>query len=191
MARPPISSQVHGILDYVNGVTLVAAPEVLGLRGTRAGRILRIAGAGHAGLAALTRYELGVIKVVPYQAHLAADAVGAVALTASPWLFGTADHGRRHWLPHVLFGVWEMVVTGLSDPSGRGMSASEAAGGESQPSDTDEQPQRSGTGERQTVFPEGAEASRELRGAVGERPGGGIGSGTGPGNDPPIGGLQR
>src|SRR4051812_45555668 len=75
MARHPISSRLHGILDYTTGATLIAAPAALGLGGTAAGRILRGAGAGHAGYAALTRYELGVVKVIPYRAHLAMDAV--------------------------------------------------------------------------------------------------------------------
>src|ERR1700712_1728067 len=119
MARRPISSRLHGVLDYTTGATLVAAPAVLGLGGTAAGRILRGAGAGHAGYSALTRYELGAVKVIPYRAHLAA-AVAAVGLAASPWIFGTAKRGRAHWLPHVVLGVYELAAVALSDPSGVG-----------------------------------------------------------------------
>jgi hypothetical protein len=118
---------MHGMLDYATGATLVAAPAALGLGGTPAGWILRGAGAGHAGYAALTRYELGVVKVLPYRAHLVLDAAAAVGLAASPWIFGTARRGPRHWLPHVLLGVYELGAVALSDPSGRGAGGADAS----------------------------------------------------------------
>jgi hypothetical protein len=175
MARRPISSRLHGVLDYTTGAALVAAPAVLGLRGTAAGRILRAAGVSHAGYAALTRSELGVVRVVPYRAHLAIDAAAAVGLAASPWVFGTARSGRAHWLPHVVLGVYELTAVALSDPGGDAAqdTATAPAPGAGDPADDP-------TGRR--VVPNAAQgAPAPLAG----------GSGTGPGSAPPAGGLQE
>ena len=117
MSRPtPISTRLHGVLDYVTGATLIAAPSLLGLGGTRAGAAMRVAGVGHALYSLVTDYELGVAKLVPMRAHLAADAVGAVGLAVAPWLLGEADEGADHWLPHLVLGVYELGAVALSDP---------------------------------------------------------------------------
>jgi hypothetical protein len=113
--RPtPISTKLHGVLDYTTGATLIAAPALFGLQGTRAGRILRGFGINHIAYSALTAYELGLGKI-PMRQHLASDALGAVAMAASPLALRTASEGRRHWLPHVLFGVYELTAVALSD----------------------------------------------------------------------------
>src|SRR3712207_82349 len=101
MPRRPISPTLHGVLDYVTGATLVAAPKGLGLSGTAAGRALRLAGVTNTAYSLVTRYPLGVRGLLPYRGHLAPDAVSAGGLIASPWLTGAAKEGRRHWLPHV------------------------------------------------------------------------------------------
>ena len=42
--------------------------------------------------------------------HLAMDAASGALLASSPWLFGFAKEGLRHWLPHVLAGATEMLA---------------------------------------------------------------------------------
>jgi hypothetical protein len=90
--------------------------------------------------------------------------------------------------------------SGETDPSGRrvvpgadrGVPTPPPGSGAGTPPVRDEdEPELSHPDELETVMPEGAEASKSLRGAVGDRPGGGVGSGTGPGSDPPVGGLQQ
>ena len=117
MSRRPIGTRLHGILDYVTGATLLVVPGLLGLGGTTAGRVLRAAGAGHASYSLLTDYELGVRRLIPMPVHLGLDAAGALGLVAAPWVFGTARKGRRHWLPHVAFGLYELGAVALSDPT--------------------------------------------------------------------------
>jgi short-subunit dehydrogenase len=115
--KRPISTRLHGALDYLTGGLLAAAPSVLGLeRDAPAARSMRAAAAGHAGYSLVTDYELGAVKALPMRAHLALDAAGAVALAASPWLLGTARRGRRHWLPQLGFGLYELGAVALSDP---------------------------------------------------------------------------
>jgi hypothetical protein len=46
--------------------------------------------------------------------HLVLDAGSAIFLMASPWLFGFAN---RIYGPHVLFGVFELIVGAMSRTS--------------------------------------------------------------------------
>lgn len=106
-----ISTKTHGMLDYLTGATLLAAPKTLGLDDVPASaRVLRMAGAGAMAYSLITDYELGALKVLPMPAHLALDAASGMLLASSPWLFGFAGNGRRYWLPHVLVGATEVLA---------------------------------------------------------------------------------
>jgi hypothetical protein len=117
----PIDSTLHGLTDYTAGTTLVTVfPRWAGIEGTESARQIRRAGAIHAGYAMLTDYPLGVVKVIPYQAHLALDAVGALALAATPFVTGQYKKGAKHWVPHVALCLFELGSLLMTDPSGRG-----------------------------------------------------------------------
>ncbi len=110
-----ISTKTHGILDYLTGATLLAAPKALGIEDEpSAARVLRMAGAGATAYSLLTDYELGLVKVMPMPLHLALDAASGVLLASSPWLFGFADKGSRYWLPHALVGATEILAAATS-----------------------------------------------------------------------------
>ena len=73
----PLDATLHGVVDYTMGALLITAfPKLAGIQGTRSARQIRLAGAIHAGYSALTDYPLGVVKALPYKAHLALDAIG-------------------------------------------------------------------------------------------------------------------
>src|SRR5215207_3690968 len=96
----PIDATLHGVTDYAVGTTLTTIfPRLVGIQGTRAGRQIRAAGAFHASYSTLTDYPLGVLKALPFRAHLALDAAGALALAATPFLTGQWRRGRRQWAP--------------------------------------------------------------------------------------------
>jgi hypothetical protein len=117
----PIDSTLHGVTDYTAGALLTTAfPRLVGLQGTRSGRQIRLAGAIHAGYSTITDYPLGIVKVLPYKAHLAIDAVGALALAAAPFVTGQFKRGRRHWAPHVALCLFELSSLALTDPTGKG-----------------------------------------------------------------------
>jgi hypothetical protein len=117
----PIDSTLHGVTDYTAGTTLMTVfPRWAGIEGTESARQIRRAGAIHAGYAMLTDYPLGVVKVIPYQAHLALDAVGALALAATPFVTGQFKKGAKHWVPHVALCLFELGSLMMSDPTGRG-----------------------------------------------------------------------
>lgn len=106
-----IPTRVHGIIDYIEAPTLLAAPELFGLKSVPTSALVpRLAGAGGAIYSPMTDYEVGIIRVLPMPAHLAIDLVVGSLLAASPWLFGFAKAGRRYWLPHVLVGTGKLAV---------------------------------------------------------------------------------
>jgi hypothetical protein len=113
-----IPTRVHGILDYVTGPTLLAAPRLLGLDDVPvSARALHLAGGGAVLYSALTDYEVGILKVIPMPVHLALDAASGVLLASSPWLFGFASEGSRYWLPHVAAGAFEVFAAATSRTS--------------------------------------------------------------------------
>jgi hypothetical protein len=117
----PIDSTLHGVVDYTAGVFLTTAfPKVAGVEGTRAATQIRIAGAIHAAYSTLTDYPLGIVKVLPFKAHLALDALGAVALAATPFVTGQYRDGRDQWVPHVALSLFELTSLAVTDPTGKG-----------------------------------------------------------------------
>lgn len=101
-----IPTRTHGILDYVMGVILIAAPWILGFADGGAKQwVPIIIGALIIGQSLMTDYELGVVKVIPMGAHLMMDIVTGLVLAASPWVFGFAD---EIWWPHLVFGLLEI-----------------------------------------------------------------------------------
>ncbi|HEV2951768.1 MAG TPA: hypothetical protein VGZ51_06670, partial [Actinomycetota bacterium] len=117
----PIDSTLHGVTDYSVGATLMTLfPKWIGIDGTDSARQIRSAGAFHAGYSTLTDYPLGAIKLIPYRAHLALDALGALALAATPFVTGQYKEGRRHWVPHVALCLFELSSFAMSDPTAKG-----------------------------------------------------------------------
>jgi hypothetical protein len=117
----PIDSTLHGATDYTAGTLLTTAfPKLAGIEGTRAAKQIRIAGATHAGYSTLTDYPLGIVKVIPYKVHLAIDALGALALAATPFVTGQWKKGRRQWVPHVALCLFELTALLMSDPTQKG-----------------------------------------------------------------------
>jgi hypothetical protein len=117
----PIDSTLHGVTDYTVGTLLMTAfPRIIDVEGTQAARQIRTAGAIHAGYSAVTDYPLGIVKAIPYKLHLAIDAVGAIALAATPFVTGQWKKGRRQWVPHVALAAFELTSLVMSDPTGKG-----------------------------------------------------------------------
>src|SRR3954453_6572594 len=117
----PIDTILHGQTDYTVGTTLMTVfPRLAGISGTPAATQIRLAGAFHAGYSTLTDYPLGAVKLIPYKAHLALDALGALALAATPFVTGQYKQGRKSWVPHVGLCLFELASLAMTDPTGRG-----------------------------------------------------------------------
>lgn len=117
----PVDSTLHGVVDYMAGATLTTVlPKLVGVEGTRSARQIRTAGAVHATYSTMTDYPLGVVKAIPFRGHLALDAIGALALGATPFVTGQYKEGPRQWVPHVALAVFELMSLAMTDPTGKG-----------------------------------------------------------------------
>jgi len=117
----PVDSTLHGVVDYTTGATLLTVfPRAAGIAGTRSARQVRSAAAFHAGYSTITDYPLGVVRLLPFQAHLALDALGALALAATPFVTGQYKQGPKAWVPHVAVCLFELSSLAMTDPTGRG-----------------------------------------------------------------------
>jgi hypothetical protein len=117
----PIDSTLHGVTDYTVGATLMTAfPKLAGIEGTDSARQIRASGAFHAAYSTVTDYPLGIVKLLPYKAHLALDAIGALAIAATPFVTGQWKKGRKHWVPHVALCAFELSSLLMTDPTGKG-----------------------------------------------------------------------
>src|SRR5215204_24999 len=106
-----IPTRVHGILDYVNGSALLAAPELLRTKDElRAALVSRLVGGGATASTLMTDFELGAVKAIPMPIHLTLDAATGALLVGAPWLLGYAKGGPRYWLPHALVGTAEVLA---------------------------------------------------------------------------------
>ena len=117
----PVDATLHGVVDYTAAALLTTAfPRLAGLEGTRSARQIRRAGAIHLGYSTLTDYPLGIVRLLPFRAHLALDALGAVALAATPFVTGQWKQGRKQWVPHVGLALFELASLLITDPTGMG-----------------------------------------------------------------------
>ena len=108
-----IPTNIHGVIDYLTGVALLAAPYLFGFAdGTAAQWVPTIIGLLIIGQSLMTQYELSLAKIIPMPTHLMLDAGTGILLAASPWLFGFAD---RVYLPHLIVGLMELAVVALSE----------------------------------------------------------------------------
>jgi hypothetical protein len=121
MPPRPVDSTLHGVVDYTAGAFLLTAfPRLAGIEGTRSARQIRTSAAIHAGYSTITDYPLGIVKLLPFQMHLALDALGALALAATPFVTGQFKRGRRQWVPHVALALFEVSSLAITDPTGKG-----------------------------------------------------------------------
>ena len=112
----PIPRQLHAVLDYSYAALFSAAPELVGFTNEEvAARLSRVVSGGVLTTSLLTRYELGLIRVLPFKAHLAADvAVGLLTLGA-PFLFGFSGNKKaRNFF--VGLGAFSIMAGLLTEP---------------------------------------------------------------------------
>lgn len=101
------STRMHGVLDYLSVGTLLALPRVLRWS-DQVTSVMTGAALGTLSYSLLTRYELGLFKVLPMQAHLALDALSGSVFSSAPWLFPDEDTSVTGTL--VGLGLFELAV---------------------------------------------------------------------------------
>jgi hypothetical protein len=102
---------MHGVLDYLSSAGLFALPRMAGWDGG-AKQVLTANAAGSLLYSLLTRYELGLLRLMPMSAHLTLDAAsGAVLCVAG--VQTDADKPVRAALMGP--GIFEITVAFLTD----------------------------------------------------------------------------
>jgi len=103
-----IPTRIHGVIDYLVGIVLIAAPWLFSFSDDRAATLVPvILGIAIIVYSLVTDYELGVVHAIPMSAHLIIDIIGGLVLAVSPWVFGFSD---TVWAPHLIVGILEIVI---------------------------------------------------------------------------------
>lgn len=111
------STKFHGFLDYLMGVILLAMPALLDLDTANTESQIFFGVGGILLLYSLmTKYELGLIRVISMKIHLALDVLSGLFLASAPWIFG---FGERLFIPYLILGV-AVIIAGLTTTSKRG-----------------------------------------------------------------------
>lgn len=110
---------VHGVLDYLVGLLVIALPFMLGLQNSQKWALVAI------GLlviiySALTDYELGLVRYLRIRFHLLLDAVFGLAMVSTPSLLDFPADAR--W-PNYVFGVLAFVLVAVTDVRALGTAA--------------------------------------------------------------------
>jgi hypothetical protein len=102
-----ISTKVHGVLDYMMGILLMASPWIFGFAedGGMKLWVPVVLGMSMIVYSLMTDYELGLSDNISMRTHLVLDIVSGVLLAASPWIFGFAG---EVYLPHLILGIAEI-----------------------------------------------------------------------------------
>lgn len=105
-----VSPRVHGVLDYVFAAIFLVAPLWLDFASPVAQVGSFAFGSAIVLLSLLTRYPLGVLRVIPFPVHGGIEFFSSLVLIALPWLgrFEAALPARNFFLTTgaVLFGLW-------------------------------------------------------------------------------------
>ena len=118
-----VPTAVHGVLDYVGAIGLIASPFIFGFAGMGGTPVILpiVLGVGLIAYSLATDYERGIpaLRVIPMRVHLAFDFVASAFLAAVPFLFGYSVDGLNVWLPQVAAGlsVILLVLVSKTEPT--------------------------------------------------------------------------
>ena len=110
-----ITARAHGLMDLVAVLVFVLAPTVFGLGGEPAAIAYSLA-ALHLLLTLLTRFPMGIWKVIPFFAHGIVELIVGVALLILPTYAGYSpgSPARRFYIAMgaVILVVWALTAYG-------------------------------------------------------------------------------
>jgi len=113
MIHRSIGAVSHGILDYALAILLLAAPSVVGFAGRQStwsyifGSVLLV-------MAIVTRYPLGIVKIVGLGIHGFVELLLAICLLAAPWYDNLAS-GVLSRNFYVMLGLLMIVLWFFTD----------------------------------------------------------------------------
>lgn len=125
----PISTRVHGFIDYLTASFLHALPywDDWGKKSTR---LVQGSATVSAAYSLMTDYELGLVRVLPMKAHLAMDAASGAGLLLSAAMLD--DESPRVRASLAALGVFE-IAAALMTKTESGISSRGSMTGSSAP----------------------------------------------------------
>jgi hypothetical protein len=106
----PIPRFVHGVVEYLAGGVLIAAPLVTDFHSSTAEGVSIVLGVLVIVLAASTDSSTSLVNSVPVAAHVTLDYLLAAFLIASPFIFGFSDEGTPTAF-FIVLGILHLLVT--------------------------------------------------------------------------------
>jgi len=104
-----ISTRIHGIMDYLMGPLLIAAPWLFDFaNGGAETWVPVIIGIMILLQQIMSDNEVGVFKSISMATHLRMDFIIGIFLAASPWIF---DFDEYVWEPHVILGLMALAAS--------------------------------------------------------------------------------
>ena len=111
-----ISSKLHGVLDYIVVIFLLASPTIFKMEGMLCNFTYALA-AVHFLLTILTRFELGIIKVIPLPLHGIIEFFVSIALALVSFWFNRNGNALGFYF-YLYFAVAIMLVFITTDYKG-------------------------------------------------------------------------
>jgi hypothetical protein len=110
LRQGPIPAFVHGVLEYIAGALLIAAPFLFAFDSDAATAVSIVAGVVVLLITASTAIPTGLTKSIPVPAHVVLDFLLGILLIAVPFLFGFSDDGTATPF-FIVFGVVHLLIT--------------------------------------------------------------------------------
>lgn len=114
-----VTPNQHGIGDHLAATGLIVAPFLLGLGASSPLALWISVGMGFflISYSLITRYRLGIVKLLPFPGHLAIDWFDAVIFFAAPFLFGFSGLDFYYYIAVGISVVGIVVVTMPQQPA--------------------------------------------------------------------------
>jgi hypothetical protein len=109
-----IPRPLHALLDYLWGIAFFAAPERMGFANNEiASAYCKARGGSMVAISLFTRFELGIVKVIPFNMHLLLDLIGALFGLVAPQLVGfdKNDKARKTAIAFSLFELGAVLFS--------------------------------------------------------------------------------
>ncbi|MAM86954.1 hypothetical protein [Allohahella sp. A8] len=111
-----LDPKVHGVLDYLLAIAFLIAPSVFNFVEVAA-TLSYVIGVVYLLTSIITKYPLGLVKLLPFPVHGVLEGLMAAAWIVFPWLFGFADdEAARNFF--IIAGVGLLIVVALTDYKG-------------------------------------------------------------------------
>ena len=112
LSQGPIPLFVHGVLEYVLGALLIAAPFLFGFSDEGSATALSIVAGVFVLLsgASTDGFRTSLVKVIPLGAHIMLDYLLGALFVAAPFLFGFSDESAPTVF-YIVLGVLALLLT--------------------------------------------------------------------------------